>query len=91
MTELNIELPVKINGVIITSDLLGQVELLQDVGTDNAPNSLIRTYKEQLTEISDYLIGVISENNKDFDCAIEIKHIQSIYWMKSMLNDLCTP
>ncbi len=96
MQELHIDLPVKINGVFITNDVINQLDFLQSGGTSDAEtpvfdNSGANDYKQTIDELTDYLLSVLVDKDNSEGYDTEVNLLQNLYWVKNLLNSFRSP
>lgn len=96
MTELTVELPVKLNGAIITRDVFIVLDELQTGGTltwdkSEYNNEGIKDLNEYAAEINNYLIEIIACANINEDVSKETNLLANIHWLRDRLNSLSLP
>ena len=93
MTELQIELPVKLNGIIITKNVrfvLDEIQANCTLGFDKPVynNEGIKTFNEYAAEINNYLIEIIADAAIGEDISKENQLLVNLHWILNKLNYL---
>ncbi len=98
MTELTVELPVKLNGAIITRNVHFLLDEIQTDGTlDNIKpeynNAGLVSIDQYITEISNYLIKIIATEAASFNDnePEETELLTNLHWLREKLNSLAIP
>ena len=96
MTELQIELPIKLNNVFITRGVVNQLDLLQtncskDCDKPNIDNGGITDYIAFLNELSEYFMSIIAYAALTEDMSKENKLLIELYWLKNVFSDFKIP
>ncbi|WP_319228351.1 hypothetical protein [Draconibacterium orientale] len=91
MTELNVELPIKINGLVITEDIFEELMSLHEQGSANEYNSGITLHTNSIMAAITLIIGFIAEGRDKSKYAKEIDVISELYYINESLSRLKLP
>lgn len=91
MTELSVELPVKINGLIITEDMFDELMYFHEEGLGNEYNGGIALHTKSIMAAIALIIGVIAEGRDKSKYAKEIDVISELYYVNESLQRLQLP
>lgn len=97
MTELRVELPVKINGVIFTHDIYGQISQLQSENSfydeidkiyDNGGIAGVET---DIDEINNYFIEIIANTDSNYSTERETRMLSLLHWLREKIIQFKVP
>jgi len=96
MTELKIELPVKINGVIFTENVRRTIGDFQTDGSlewdiPDYNNGGIASMNKYISDIYNYFIHAIAIADKDDPTREEMEMLTNLYWIRERINDCRVP
>ncbi len=91
MTEIHVEFPVKINGVILTDRMLNELVFLQDHWGDKDPNFGIRVHTKCVQDAITYLVGCIAQGEGKGGFEHEMDIITRLYYLVTFFSEFKVP
>ena len=96
MTNLKVELPVKLNGAIVTPGVLYFLNFVQSEFSFDNPslvydNEGVKSMCNDIDELYNYIIGHIANADSDTDISKETQLIVKLYYLRENLNHCRVP
>ena len=79
----------EVNGIILTKEVIWQLEYLQSNGFDSAPdkkfdNSGINEKENEITEVIYYILGIIANGGLNEDFSTETELLKKLYLIREL-------